>query len=137
MKGRWFNFGYELGLTVGQLDDIEMRYRDPLQCTRKVLLQWRVNNRSASWEPLTEAFHKIGLNELAVDIEHQFTISQTPEEFEGVYCSLCNEYHHKISSHAKEKIAGKSISLFILMNTLSIHQSCLQFQKLSYKQCLL
>ena len=111
MKGRWFNFGYELGLTVGQLDDIEIRYRDPLQCTRKVLLQWRVNNRSASWEPITKALYKIGLTELADDVEHHFTVLQTPEEFEGVYCSLCNEYHHKILTHAKEKIAGKSISL--------------------------
>ena len=108
LKGKWFNFGYELGLTVGQLNNIEMRYQDHLQCTRKVLLQWRVNNRSASWEPLTEALHKIGLTELAVNVEHHFTVPQTQEELEGIYCSFCNEYHCKTLIHAKEKIAGKS-----------------------------
>ena len=106
LKGQWFKFGYELGLTVGQLDDIDVRYCDPLQCTRKVLLQWRVNNKSASWEPLTEALHKIGLTELAVDVEHHFTVPQMREEFEGVYCSFCNYYHHEILTHAKEKIAS-------------------------------
>ena len=52
LKGKWFNFGYELGLTIGQLDNIETKYQNPLQCTRKVVLQLRVKKRSALWEPL-------------------------------------------------------------------------------------
>ena len=67
LKEIWFYLGYELGLTIGQLDDIEMRFHDPLQRTRKVLFQWRV--KSASWEPLTEALRNIGLKEVAVDVE--------------------------------------------------------------------
>ena len=109
MKGKWFNFGYELGLTVGQLDNIEMRYHDTLQCTRKVLLQWRVNNRNASWEPLIEALNKIGLTELGVDVEHHFTVPQKSKELEGIYCSFCNGDHCKTLTHVKEKIAGKSV----------------------------
>ena len=44
LKEKWFALGFELGLTMGQLHDIERRYYESLQCTREVLLQWRVNN---------------------------------------------------------------------------------------------
>ena len=117
LKEKWFNFGYELGLTVGQLEDIEMRYHDPLQCTRKVLIQWRVKNRSASWEPLNEALRKIGLTELANDVEYQFTVQekpQTPVEVENIYCSLCSDYHGINSYHSQDIIPCKFVILFVL-----------------------
>ena len=113
MCEKWFNFGYELGLTVGQLEDIEMRYHDPLQCTRKVLLQWRVKNKSASWEPLNEALHKIGLTELANDVEYHFTPQvkpQTPVNVDDIYCSLCDKYHGINSNHSQDVIPRKSVS---------------------------
>ena len=115
MCEKWFDFGYELGLTVGQLDDIEMRYHDPLQCTRKVLLQWRVKNKSASWEPLTEALHKIGLTEVAVDVKHHFTTqenTQTPV-VDGIYCSMCNKYH---GLNCQGIIPHKSVSVDCMSN---------------------
>ena len=117
MKEKWFTFGYELGLTVGQLDDIEMRYHDPLQRTRKVLLQWRVNNKSASWEPLTKALRKIGLTEVAVDVKHHFIAqdkSQTPVEVDSIYCSLCNKYHGINSYTSQDVIPRKFVILFVL-----------------------
>ena len=116
LSEKWFGFGFELGLTVGQLDDIEMRYHDPLQCTRKVLLQWRVKNKSASWEPLTEALRKIGLTELANDVEYHFTAqekSQTSVEVDDIYCSLCKKYHG-INSYSQDVIPCKSVSVFVL-----------------------
>ena len=117
LSEKWFNFGFQLGLTVGLLEDIEMRYHDPLQCTRKVLLQWRVKNKSASWEPLTEALYKIGLTELANNVEHQFTPQekpQTPVEVDGIYCSLCDKYHGINSYHSQDVIPRKSVSVFVL-----------------------
>ena len=117
LKEKWFNFGFELGLTVDQLRDIERKYYDPLQCTREVLLQWRVNNKSASWEPLTTALHQIGLTEVAVDVEHLLTAHekpQTPVEVDGIYCSLCDKYHGIKSYHSQDVILRKSVSMFVL-----------------------
>ena len=113
LNEKWFDFGYELGLTVGQLDDIEMRYHDPLQRTRKVLLQWRVKNKSASWEPLTKALCKIGLTEVAVDVEHHFVTQEKPEipvEVDGIYCSICDKCHGINSYTSQAIIPRKSVS---------------------------
>ena len=126
MGNNWFAFGLVLGLTVGQLHDIEVTCHDPLQCTRKVLLQWRVKNESASWQPLTEALRKIGLMELANDVEYHFTAQekpQTPVEVDGIYCSLCNKYHGINPYHSQGVIPCKSVYFVCLDMSicLSIH----------------
>ena len=51
-------------------------FLDPVQCTREVLLLWRVNNRNASWEPLAVALCRIGLCDTASYMKQVFTISQ-------------------------------------------------------------
>ena len=115
LKEKWFYLGYELGLPLGQLEDIESRYHDPLQCTRKVLIQWRVNVKSASWEPLTKVLRKIGLTKAAVDVEYQFTAQEKPQTpVEGIYCILCNKYHGINSYDSQDVIPRKSVSVFVL-----------------------
>ena len=79
LREKWFNFGYELGLTVFELGDIEIRYRDPLRCTRKVLLQWRLHNKGASCEPITKALREVGLTDLAEDVQLNSVILQNPQ----------------------------------------------------------
>ena len=74
MQEKWFNFGYYLCLTLSQLDDIETKYHDPLQCIKEVLFQWRVNNPKNSLDPLTEALHKIGLTDMVICLREHFTV---------------------------------------------------------------
>lgn len=38
---KWIDFGSRLGLTYGQLQDIELTSIGFTQCTRKVIIQWR------------------------------------------------------------------------------------------------
>ena len=100
MKEKWFNFGYELGLTVGQLHHIEQRYCDSLRFTREVLLQWRVNNCKEPLDPLVDALCKIGLIDMAVHIKYHFINpeQQSQEELHRVYHHLYDKYH-VIPSH--------------------------------------
>ena len=99
LQKKWFNFGINLGLTIGQLDEIELTCSEPLRCTR-VLLHWRVNNFTASWQPIADALVKIGLSDLAHKVCDHFTppSASAVEPLEesapnGVYCKLCDQYH--------------------------------------------
>ena len=90
LKEKWFVFGFELGLTMGQLHNIEQRYYESLRCTREVLLQWRVDNLEKPLDPLVSALREIGLIDMAVHIKYHF-INQQPLE-DGVYCCFCDKY---------------------------------------------
>ena len=74
---KWFEFGLKLGLTVGDLYNVAMKYSGSLECGRKVILLWRSCNMSASWEPITTALDTIGRKDLADHIKNYFTT--TPE----------------------------------------------------------
>ncbi|XP_019853891.1 PREDICTED: uncharacterized protein LOC109583131 [Amphimedon queenslandica] len=101
LRERWFDFGYRLGLTLGQLQDIELTSTNSVQPIRKVIIQWRDQNRSESWEPLAAALVKIGFEDLAHRVKDHFESPSTPEpepedkedHYKGVYCKLCNKYH--------------------------------------------
>ena len=97
LKEKWFNFGYELGLTPGQLHDIETKYYESLQCTREVLLQWRVNNSEEPLDPLVDALCKISLIDMAVHIKYHFINpeQQSQEELYDLYHSGYDKYHVK------------------------------------------
>ena len=56
---KWFVFGLKLGLTVGDLHNIAMKYSGSLECGREVILLWRSCNLSASWEPKATALDAI------------------------------------------------------------------------------
>uniref|UniRef100_A0A1X7UV74 Death domain-containing protein n=1 Tax=Amphimedon queenslandica TaxID=400682 RepID=A0A1X7UV74_AMPQE len=103
IREKWFEFGYKLNLTVGQLEEIEQTSVDPIQRTRKVVIHWRDQNRSESWEPFAAALAKIGFKDLAHKVKDHFdsppALESEPEvnkdHYKGVYCNLCKEYHLK------------------------------------------
>ena len=73
---KWFNFGYNLGLKVQQLQKIEDRYHhykppEP-QYIREVLFLWRKHNKTASWKPVADALRRIKLPKIAEKLEDQF-----------------------------------------------------------------
>ena len=109
LREKWFDFGYKLNLTLGQLHEIELTSIDPIQRTRKVIIHWRDQNRLESWKPLAVALAKIGFKDLAHRIKNHFDSSSAPEpepevkdHFKGVFCSLCDEYHLKPEDIEKE-----------------------------------
>ena len=77
---QWFVFGLKLGLTVGDLHNIAMKYSGSLECGREVILLWRSRNMSASWEPITTALNTIGRTDLAGCIKNYFS---TPPELQA------------------------------------------------------
>ena len=96
LKEKWFNFGYELGLTVNQLHNIEIIYRNQyLKCTREALLLWRENNLNESLDSLVDALCKIGLIDMAVHFKYHFINpeQQSLEELYDVYHSRYDKYH--------------------------------------------
>ena len=111
LKEKWFQFGYELDLTVDQLHDIETKYHESLRCTREVLYLWRVNNSKEPLDPLVNALCKIGLIDMAVHIKYHFINpeQQSQEELYRVYHHLYDKYH-VIPSQTMS--SGKSLSKF-------------------------
>ena len=95
LKEKWFNIGYELGITVGQLHDIETKYCESVRCTREVLLQWRLNKCKEPLDPLVDALCKIGLIDMAVHIKYNFINheQQSQDELHRVYHHLYDKYH--------------------------------------------
>ena len=101
LKEKWFDFGYTLGLTLGHLQDIGLTSIDSIQCTRKVIIHWRDQNKSESWEPLAVALAKIGFEDLAHRVKDHFDSPSAPkpepedkiDHYKGVYCKLCDKYH--------------------------------------------
>jgi hypothetical protein len=91
MEKFWFNFGINLGLSAGQLSQIETIYRGSLgHMYIQVILHWRAINPDATWEPIAEALYKIGpLQNLADEIKRHLHTSNG----QGIYCKICNEYH--------------------------------------------
>ena len=77
---KWFEFGLKLGLTVGDLHNITMKYSGSLECGREAILLWRSRNMSASWEPITTALDTIGRKDLAGHIKSYFS---TPPELQA------------------------------------------------------
>ena len=110
LREKWFDFGLRLGLTLGQLQDIELTSTNSVQPIRKIIIQWRDQNKSESWEPLAIALAKIGFKDLAHRIKKIFDSPSAPEpepevkedHFKGVFCSLCDEYHLKPEDIEKE-----------------------------------
>ena len=97
LEEMWFDFGYSLGLTVGQLQEIGTTSTGTIQCTRRVILHWRGMNISESWEPLATALAKIGFQDLAHKLQENFNTRPESDAslsyYQGVYCSLCDKYH--------------------------------------------
>lgn len=69
---KWFAFGLALGLSLSQLHDIELQLNQPEQYFRELLILWRRQNPTASWEPIAHAFRKIHLEDAAIQLESHF-----------------------------------------------------------------
>ena len=100
---KWFEFGLKLGLTVGDLHNIAMKYSGSLECGREVILLWRSCNMSASWEPITTALDIIGRNDLADHIKSYFTTTPEQEQehliFQSITSKLTITYLNKKKSY--------------------------------------
>ena len=72
LNKNWIKFGYQLGLTIGQLDEIELTYSEALRYIG-VIEYWRFNNPTESWQPIVDALVKIGLSDLAHKVCDHFT----------------------------------------------------------------
>ena len=73
LNKNWFNFGYQLGLTVDQLYKIQPNFDEALYYVG-VLQYWRaINNTTESWQPIADAFVKIGLSDLGQKVRDHFT----------------------------------------------------------------
>ena len=119
LKEKWFDFGYNLDLTISQLNKIESISTSPVQCTRRVILHWRNVNRSETWEPLAKALAKIDLHDLAHKLKDHFDPPSEPEPvatlaecWKGIYCRLCDEYHLKFDN-IKQHLPSKSWNTYI------------------------
>ena len=62
VKDKWFNFGYNLYISVNQLSTIECRLQNYTQYTREVVILWRKKNMSETWIPVAQALHSAELH---------------------------------------------------------------------------
>ena len=105
--------GYELELTVGQLESMESVSTTTIQCTRRVLCQCmrRISNPTISWEPVV----KTDLSELAHKLQYrvsQFSMCKEIHTHDqmpnGIYCSICDTYHlSNVTEHSVNDVPSK------------------------------
>ena len=76
ISDRWFEFGLALGLTVGDLHNIEMKYSGPSNYSREVILLWRSRNTSKPLEPIVNVLDKVGITDLAVYCKNLLSLQQ-------------------------------------------------------------
>jgi hypothetical protein len=80
LQDKWFTFGYQLTLEIGLLRSIENNCSDPARRVMEVLLHWRHNNPTDSWESIETALQEIKLFGLAYEIRSRFIAPSEPEE---------------------------------------------------------
>ena len=76
VKDKWFQFGYELGISVNDLSTFECHLQDYIQCTREVIIFWRKKNISETWIPVAQALHFAGLHGLEQQIIQCFVTTE-------------------------------------------------------------
>ena len=76
VKDKWFQFGYELGISVNDLSTFECRLQDYIQCTREVIIFWRKKNMSETWIPVAQALHLSDLHSSEKQIIQRFVATE-------------------------------------------------------------
>lgn len=69
---QFFEFGLALGLTVGDLYDMQMKHIGHFDYVRDIILLWRSHNTSESWHPIAAALDRIGRRDLATVLKKHF-----------------------------------------------------------------
>ena len=87
VKDKWFNFGYNLYISVNQLSTIECRLQNYTQYTREVVILWRKKNMSETWIPVAQALHSAELHWSEQQIIQHFIAT------EGKYIRLSFFWH--------------------------------------------
>ena len=76
VKDKWFNFGYNLYISVNQLSTIECRLQNYTQYTREVVILWRKKNMSETWIPVAQALHSAELHRSEQQIIQHFIATE-------------------------------------------------------------
>ena len=73
IQAKWYNFGLQLRVDVGQLDAIAVQYSNPLDCLRETLKQWLKTSLNCTWECIVDALGSsiVGANALALELERK------------------------------------------------------------------
>ncbi|XP_019854570.1 PREDICTED: uncharacterized protein LOC109583595 isoform X2 [Amphimedon queenslandica] len=146
LNNNWYAFGYYLKLDTGLLNEIETLCTSTIQCTRRTILHWRNKNKTGlnipgyiSWEPLAIALVKVGFPNLAHKIKDHFQAPPEPEfdpcfttqGYNGIYCSLCDDYHlnfEELKQHVPSSlqflIDGRTMIQIILNGVLLLKYCC-------------
>ena len=73
VKDKWFQFGFELHISINQLSTFECHLQDYTRCIREVIIFWRKKNMTETWIPVAQALHNIGLHSLEQQIISHFS----------------------------------------------------------------
>ena len=97
----WYNFGYQLRISVGVLNEIENTCSTSAQCTRRVILHWRSKNKKESWKVLATALVKVDLPDIAHKLKDRFDPKVSPKvnnlpKRNSEYCEFCDSFHRSI-----------------------------------------
>ena len=73
IQAKWYNFGLQLRVDVGQLDAIAAQYSNPLDCLRETLKQWLKTCPNCTWKCIVDALGNpiVGANALALELERK------------------------------------------------------------------
>ena len=96
VKDKWFQFGYELGISVNDLSTFECRLQDYIQCTREVIIFWRKKNMSETWIPVAQALHFAGLHSLEQQIIQHFA---TKGKYIGISFFVLTSLFHQTQTN--------------------------------------
>ena len=67
VSDKWYQFGKAIGTEEELLD--KCTQLQPEQCLVEILDDWLNNHKQPTWNKITEALTKIGLDQLALDIK--------------------------------------------------------------------
>jgi len=73
IRAKWYNFGLQLRVDIGILDDIAVQYSDPLDCLRETLKHWLKTFPNCTWKCIVNALGSpiVGANVLALELERK------------------------------------------------------------------
>ena len=75
-RAKWFDIGCVLGMSVSNLDEIKVSYRNRAdQCFSEMLTLWLQLDPPPTWSALVDALHSVGCAKLTRHLESEVTNS--------------------------------------------------------------